>query len=78
MYRLVGGDICGWIHIFGKNLLGLEYEEIGGRWKLQKTGNQFKLMRKCEEWAKQKGYKKFGFDLAAIAKGRMHSTKVLL
>ncbi|WEG14548.1 GNAT family N-acetyltransferase [Pullulanibacillus sp. KACC 23026] len=51
--------LSGWIHIFGKHLIELEYAEIGGlvvdiEKRRQRIGER--LMRRCEEWAKEKGY----------------------
>jgi ribosomal protein S18 acetylase RimI-like enzyme len=53
------GYIVGWVHVFGKHLLELEYAEIGGLVvdsNFRRQGIGEKLMRKCEEWAKENGY----------------------
>ncbi|MFP7170765.1 GNAT family N-acetyltransferase [Terribacillus sp. 7520-G] len=56
------GDGCllGWVHVFGKLLIELEYAEIGGLivdQNYRQGGIGSKLMRKSEEWAKENGYK---------------------
>lgn len=52
-------SICGWVHVFGKCNIQLEHAEIGGlvvdtEYRGKRIGK--KLMRKAEEWAKEKGY----------------------
>jgi GNAT superfamily N-acetyltransferase len=52
--------LSGWVHVFGKHLIELEYAEIGGLVvdnNFRRQGIGEKLMRKSEEWAKEKGYK---------------------
>ena len=52
--------ISGWVHVFGKYLIELEYAEIGGLVvdnNARRQGIGEKLMRKSEEWAKLNGYK---------------------
>jgi GNAT superfamily N-acetyltransferase len=52
--------ISGWVHVFGKHLIELEYAEIGGLVvdkNARRQGIGEKLMRKSEEWAKENGYK---------------------
>jgi GNAT superfamily N-acetyltransferase len=53
------GSLSGWVHVFGKHLIELEYAEIGGlvvdnNFRRQGIGEE--LMRKSEEWAKENGY----------------------
>ncbi|WNB91057.1 GNAT family N-acetyltransferase [Bacillus sp. NEB1478] len=51
--------LAGWAHVFGKHLIESVYAEIGGlvvdqNCRRQKIGE--KLMRKCEDWTKERGY----------------------
>jgi GNAT superfamily N-acetyltransferase len=51
--------LAGWVHVYGKHLIESEYAEIGGlvadqNCRRQKIGE--KLMRRSEEWAKEKGF----------------------
>jgi GNAT superfamily N-acetyltransferase len=51
--------ICGWVHVFGKCMIQLEYAEIGGLvvdTEYRGKGIGKNLMRKAEEWAMEKGY----------------------
>lgn len=51
--------ILGWTHVYGKCLIELEYAEIGGLVvdeSCRKQGIGEKLMRKCEEWARNNGW----------------------
>lgn len=51
--------ICGWVHVFGKCIIQLEYAEIGGLvvdTVYRGKGIGKNLMRKAEEWAMEKGY----------------------
>jgi GNAT superfamily N-acetyltransferase len=51
--------ICGWVHVFGKCIIQLEYAEIGGLvvdTEYRGKGIGKNLMRKAEEWAMEKGY----------------------
>ncbi|MET3195178.1 GNAT family N-acetyltransferase [Bacillus sp. OAE603] len=53
-------EISSWIHIHGRHLIGVNpFAEIGGLVVDQshrRNGNGEKLMRKCEDWARKKGY----------------------
>ncbi|WP_088044601.1 GNAT family N-acetyltransferase [Bacillus sp. EAC] len=53
-------EISSWIHIHGRHLIGVNpFAEIGGLVVDQshrRKGNGEKLMRKCEDWARKKGY----------------------
>lgn len=56
----VVGSLSGWAHVYGKHLIELEYAEIGGLvvdHESRRKGIGRQLMRKCEEWAREKGYK---------------------
>jgi GNAT superfamily N-acetyltransferase len=51
--------ICGWVHVFGKCIIQMEYAEIGGLvvdTEYRGKGVGKKLMQKAEEWAKDKGF----------------------
>ncbi|MCP3028693.1 GNAT family N-acetyltransferase [Halobacillus sp. A5] len=53
------GYLGGWVHIYGKQFIELDYAEIGGlvvdsRFRRQGIGP--KLMKKSEEWAKDNGF----------------------
>jgi GNAT superfamily N-acetyltransferase len=51
--------IYGWVHVYGKCLIQLEYAEIGGLVvdaQRRNLGIGKKLMREAEEWARDKGY----------------------
>jgi GNAT superfamily N-acetyltransferase len=53
------GHLAGWVHVFGRLLLELEYAEIGGLVvdsDFRRQGIGEKLMNKCEDWAKENGY----------------------
>lgn len=53
-------NISGWVHVFGKCLIELEYAEIGGLVvdsDYRRQGIGLKLMRTCEEWVKENGYR---------------------
>jgi GNAT superfamily N-acetyltransferase len=53
------GTLSGWVHVFGKHLIELEYAEIGGLVvdnNKRRQGVGEKLMRRCEKWAKENGY----------------------
>jgi GNAT superfamily N-acetyltransferase len=59
VYEINENTISGWVHVFGKDLIELEYAEIGGLVvdnNYRRQGIGLKLMRKCEEWAKENGY----------------------
>ena len=52
-------SICGWVHVFGKCIIQMEFAEIGGL--VVDTQHRGKgigkmLMGKAEEWAMEKGY----------------------
>ncbi|MFP7254711.1 GNAT family N-acetyltransferase [Terribacillus goriensis] len=52
--------LAGWVHIYGKHLIELEYAEIGGlvidqEYRKRNLGTQ--LMEKCEGWAKANRYR---------------------
>lgn len=52
-------QICGWVHVFGKLLIELEYAEIGGLVvdrNFRRQGIGLKLMKICEDWAKEHSY----------------------
>ncbi|PAD34157.1 GNAT family N-acetyltransferase [Terribacillus saccharophilus] len=52
-------NLSGWVHIYGKHLIELQYAEIGGLVvdkHYRKRGIGAHLMKKCEEWARLKGY----------------------
>ncbi|WP_226537395.1 GNAT family N-acetyltransferase [Fictibacillus halophilus] len=52
-------SIYGWVHVFGKCIIQLEYAEIGGLvvdTEYRGKGIGSHLMRKAEEWAIEKGY----------------------
>lgn len=54
------GRLAGWVHIYGKHLIELEYAEIGGlvvdqNYRKRNLGTQ--LMEKCEQWARANRYK---------------------
>ncbi|RZT23502.1 GNAT family N-acetyltransferase [Fictibacillus sp. BK138] len=55
----MNNTICGWVHVYGKCIIQLEYAEIGGlvvdtAYRGKGIGKH--LMRKAEEWAIEKGY----------------------
>jgi N-acetylglutamate synthase-like GNAT family acetyltransferase len=59
VYEINENTISGWVHVFGKHLIELEYAEIGGLVvdnNYRRQGIGLKLMKKCEEWAKENGY----------------------
>jgi len=59
VYETNDNNISGWVHVFGKYLNELEYAEIGGLVvdsNFRRQGIGLKLMKKCEEWAKENGY----------------------
>ncbi|MDV2684035.1 GNAT family N-acetyltransferase [Alkalihalophilus lindianensis] len=52
--------LSGWVYVFGKHLIELEYAEIGGLVvdnNKRRQGVGERLMRRSEEWAKESGYK---------------------
>jgi GNAT superfamily N-acetyltransferase len=53
-------EICGWVHVHGRHLIEAHpFAEIGGLVvdnNHRRKGIGEKLMRKCEEWARKKGY----------------------
>lgn len=51
--------ICGWVHVFGKCIIQLEYAEIGGLvvdTEYRGKGIGKYLMQKAQVWALEKGY----------------------
>ncbi|MCU9613209.1 GNAT family N-acetyltransferase [Caldibacillus lycopersici] len=59
VFEIKDNKLAGWVHIFGKCLIELEYAEIGGlvvdsTVRRQRIGSQ--LMKQCERWAKENGY----------------------
>ena len=59
VFEVSQNRLAGWAHVFGKHLIELEYAEIGGLivdrdYRRQGIGE--KLMKKCEDWAKENGY----------------------
>jgi GNAT superfamily N-acetyltransferase len=53
-------EICGWVHVHGRHLIEARpFAEIGGLVvdnNHRRKGIGENLMRKCEEWARKKGY----------------------
>jgi GNAT superfamily N-acetyltransferase len=59
VYETTDDNLSGWVHVFGKCLIELEYAEIGGLIvdsNFRRQGIGLQLMKKCEEWAKENGY----------------------
>jgi GNAT superfamily N-acetyltransferase len=59
VYETTDDNLSGWVHVFGKRLIELEYAEIGGLIvdsNFRRQGIGLQLMKKCEEWAKENGY----------------------
>jgi GNAT superfamily N-acetyltransferase len=59
VFDSIDGRLAGWVHVFGKLLLELEYAEIGGLVvdsDFRRQGIGEKLMNICEDWAKENGY----------------------
>jgi GNAT superfamily N-acetyltransferase len=59
VFDSIDGRLAGWVHVFGKLLLELEYAEIGGLVvdsDFRRQGIGEKLMNICEDWSKQNGY----------------------
>jgi GNAT superfamily N-acetyltransferase len=55
----IDNSTSGWVHVFGKCIIQLEYAEIGGLvvdTEYRGKGIGKNLMRKAEEWAMEKGY----------------------
>ncbi|UZJ78684.1 GNAT family N-acetyltransferase [Fictibacillus sp. KU28468] len=55
----VNGTIAGWVHVYGKTLLQMEYCEIGGLVvdeSQRRLGVGKELMKRCETWALENGY----------------------
>lgn len=51
--------VTGWAHVYGKALIELDYAEIGGivvDQNIRRSGVGLKLMKACENWAKENGY----------------------
>ncbi|WP_243299529.1 GNAT family N-acetyltransferase [Bacillus litorisediminis] len=59
VYETGENKLGGWVHVFGKLLIGLEYAEIGGLVVDQQSRRQgigAKLMKQCEDWARDYGF----------------------
>jgi GNAT superfamily N-acetyltransferase len=59
VYENSEGDVCGWVHIFGRYTLEGVFAEIGGLVvdsRFRKQGIGRKLMEHCEQWARDHHY----------------------
>ncbi|MBQ6446521.1 GNAT family N-acetyltransferase [Cytobacillus oceanisediminis] len=59
VYEEIENKLLGWVHVFGKYLIELEYAEIGGLnidCNARRQGIGLKLMGKCEIGAIENGY----------------------
>ena len=68
----INDNLSGWVHVFGKYLIELEYAEIGGLVvdsNYRRQGIGLKLMNECKEWAIENNFKEIRLRSGGQRKG---------